>query len=127
SGSQAPDENVDVLIVGGSLVGLSTALLLRLQGVECLAVERHTSTAIHPRAGNFHLRTMEILRAAGLEEIVRRRSEEQYHPDGGINNVESLAGREIASYFPDLNAGVEKFSPTIRLFIDQNALEPILR
>ena len=58
----------DVLIVGGSLVGPSTALFLRL------------------------------------------------------NNVESLAGREIASYFPNLNAGVEEFSPTVRLFIDQDAL-----
>src|SRR5438067_2917618 len=124
---RAADEDVDVLIVGGSLVGLSTALLLRLHGVDCLAVERHSSTAIHPRAGHFHLRTMEILRSAGLEEAVRRRSEEQYYPGGGINNVESLAGREIASYFANLNAGVEEFSPTIRLFIDQNALEPILR
>ncbi len=117
----------DVLIVGGSLVGLSTALFLRLRGVACLAVERHTSTAIHPRAGHFQLRTVEILRSAGLEEAVRRRGEEQYHPNGGINNVESLAGREIASYFPNLNAGVAEFSPTVRLFIDQDALEPILR
>ncbi len=120
-------EDPDVLIVGGSLVGLSTALFLRLHGVSCLAVERHTSTAIHPRAGHFQLRTVEILRAAGLEEAVRRKGEEQYNPDGGINNVESLAGREIASYFPNLNAGVEEFSPTVRLFIDQDALEPILR
>src|SRR5947209_13556245 len=125
--SRPQDEHVDVLIVGASLVGLSTALLLRSHGVDCLAAERHSSTAIHPRAGHFHLRTMEILRSAGIEEAVRRRSEEQYHPGGGINNVESLAGREIASYFADLNAGVEEFSPTIRLFIDQNALEPILR
>ncbi len=117
----------DVLIVGGSLVGLSTALFLRLHGVSCLVVERHTSTAIHPRAGHFQLRTVEILRSAGLEEAVRRKGEEQYHPDGGINNVESLAGREIASYFANLNAGVEEFSPTVRLFIDQDALEPILR
>ena len=121
------EDSPDVLIVGGSLVGLSTALFLRLHGVSCLAVERHTSTAIHPRAGHFQLRTVEILRAAGLEEAVRRRGEEQYHPNGGINNVESLAGREIASYFANLNAGVEEFSPTVRLFIDQDALEPILR
>ena len=117
----------DVLIVGGSLVGLSTALFLRLHGVSCLAVERHSTTAIHPRAGHFQLRTVEILRSAELEEAVRRKGEEQYLPDGGINNVESLAGREIASYFPNLNAGVDEFSPTVRLFIDQDALEPILR
>jgi 2-polyprenyl-6-methoxyphenol hydroxylase-like FAD-dependent oxidoreductase len=127
SSGEPPDGDPDVLIVGGSLVGLSTALFLRLHGVSCLAVERHTSTAIHPRAGHFQLRTVEILRAAGLEEAVRRKGEEQYHPNGGINNVESLAGREIASYFPNLNAGVDEFSPTVRLFIDQDALEPILR
>ena len=127
SSGEPPGGDPDVLIVGGSLVGLSTALFLRLHGVSCLAVERHTSTAIHPRAGHFQLRTVEILRSAGLEESVRRRGEEQYHPNGGINNVESLAGREIASYFPNLNAGVDEFSPTVRLFIDQDALEPILR
>lgn len=125
--SESIEEGVDVLIVGGSLVGLSTALFLRLHGISCLAVERHSSTAIHPRAGHFQLRTMEILRSAGLEETVRRKSEEQYHPNGGINNVESLAGREIASYFPNLNAGVAEFSPTVRLFIDQDALEPIIQ
>jgi 2-polyprenyl-6-methoxyphenol hydroxylase-like FAD-dependent oxidoreductase len=123
----APDEEVDVLVIGGSLVGLSTAMFLGIHGIRAVAVERHASTAIHPRAGHFQLRTSEVLRSAGLEERVRRRSEEQYLPNGGINNVESLAGREIASYFPNLNAGVEEFSPTIRMFIDQDALEPILR
>jgi 2-polyprenyl-6-methoxyphenol hydroxylase-like FAD-dependent oxidoreductase len=120
-------EEPDVLIVGGSLVGLSTAVLLRLYGVDCLVVERHTGTAIHPRAGHFQLRTVEILRSMGLEDRVRRAGERVYHPDGGINNVESLAGREIASYFPNLNAGVDEFSPTVRLFINQDDLEPILR
>ena len=120
-------EDVPVLIVGGSLVGLSAALFLRCHGIDVLAVERHAGTAIRARAGHFHLRTVEILRSAGLEDAVRRKSEEQYPPDGGINNVESLAGREIANYFPNLNAGVDEFSPTIRLFINQDALEPILR
>ncbi len=124
---QSPDQTVDVLVIGGSLVGLSTAMFLGIHGIRALAVERHAGTAIHPRAGHFQLRTVEILRSAGLEERVRRRSEEQYRPNGGINNVESLAGREIASIFGNLNAGVEEFSPTVRLFIDQDALEPILR
>jgi 2-polyprenyl-6-methoxyphenol hydroxylase-like FAD-dependent oxidoreductase len=121
------EEETSVLIVGGSLVGLSAAVLLSLNGIDSLTVERHSGTAIHPRAGHFHLRTMEILRSMGLEDAVRRKSEEQYHPDGGINNVESLAGREIASYFSNLNAGVAEFSPTVRAFINQDALEPILR
>ena len=125
--SPAPEEEVDGLVIGGSLVGLSTAMFLGIHGIRAVAVERHASTAIHPRAGHFQLRTSEVLRSAGLEERVRRRSEEQYLPNGGINNVESLAGREIASYFANLNAGVEEFSPTVRMFIDQDALEPILR
>ena len=119
--------DVPVLIVGGSLVGLSTALFLAWHGVESLVVERHSGTAIHPRAGHFNLRTLEILRSAGLEDAIRTKSEEQYPPHGGISNVESLAGREIATYFTDLNAGVADFSPTIRLFVNQDALEPILR
>ena len=119
--------DVPVLIVGGSLVGLATALLLRWHGIEALVVERHPGTAIHPRAGHFHLRTLELLRAVGLEEQVRRRAAEQYDPDGGINNVESLAGSEISHFIQNLNEGVEQFSPTVRCFIDQDALEPILR
>jgi 2-polyprenyl-6-methoxyphenol hydroxylase-like FAD-dependent oxidoreductase len=60
---------VPVLIVGGSLVGLSTALFLRLHGVDVLAVERHAGTAIHSRAGHFHLRT-------ALEPMLRARATE---------------------------------------------------
>ena len=63
-------EDVPVLIVGGSLVGLSAALFLRWHGVGVLAVERHAGTAINARAGHFHLRTVEILRSAGLEDAV---------------------------------------------------------
>ena len=121
------DESVPVLVVGASMVGLSTAMLLGMHGVQALSVERHASTAVHPRAAHFHLRTLEIFRAAGIEEIVRVASERQYDSDGGISAVESLAGREIAKYIPNLNAGVELVSPSRRLFLTQDALEPILR
>jgi 2-polyprenyl-6-methoxyphenol hydroxylase-like FAD-dependent oxidoreductase len=121
------DERVPVLITGGSMVGLSTAAFLGFHGVRSLAVERHGGTAIHPRAAHFHLRTLEVFRAMGLEPGVRAKSEEQYDSDGGISAVESLAGNEIAKYIPSLNAGVERVSPTRRLFLTQEALEPILR
>ncbi len=52
---------------------------------------------------------------------------ETYSPTGGIIAVESLAGRELATYVKELNEGVEGFSPTVRVFINQDALEPILR
>src|SRR4051794_27379537 len=120
-------EDVGVLIVGGSPVGLTTALLLGDLGVESLAVERHAGTASHARAGHFQLGTTEMLRQVGLEETVREASLLTYHPTGGIVAVESLAGRELATYVAELNEGVEGFSSTVRVFINQDVLEPILR
>src|SRR5918911_1051717 len=72
-----PDAEVPVVIVGGSLVGLTTAMLLGHHGVPSLSVERHPGTAIHPRAGHFQLRTMEVLRERALElgATVRNRTE----------------------------------------------------
>jgi 2-polyprenyl-6-methoxyphenol hydroxylase-like FAD-dependent oxidoreductase len=121
------EEEIPVLIVGGSLVGLTTAMLLGHHGVPSLAIERHAGTAIHPRAGHFQLRTMETLRQMGLEERVRAKSAETYSPTGGIIAVESLAGEQLATYVHELNEGVEGFSPTVRVFINQDALEPIIR
>jgi hypothetical protein len=121
-----PDE-VPVLIVGGSLVGLSAAMFLGVQGIPAVVVERHRGTAIHPRAGHFHLRTLELMRSAGIEAKVRAASEKQFDLCGGINAVGSLAGKEIAKYIPNLDIGVEEFSPSYRLFMTQQELEPILR
>ncbi len=115
-----------VLIVGGSLVGLTTAMLLGSLDVPSLVVERHAGTAIHPRAGHFQLGTMEMLRQVGLEDEVRTASLATYHPTGGIVAVESLAGRELATYVAELNEGVEGLSPTRRVFVNQDVLEPIL-
>ena len=123
----AADEAVPVLIIGGSLVGLTTAMLLGLHGVQATTIERHAGTAIHPRAGHLQLRTLEIMRSAGLERELQRLSAERYFPNGGINLMRTIAGGEIASFIPDLNQGVEEFSPSRRLFIAQDALEPLLR
>src|SRR3954466_3585201 len=120
------DEEIPVLIVGGSLVGLTTAMLLGHHGVESLSVERHAGTAIHPRAGHFQLGTTEMLRQVGLEDEVGEASLRTYHPTGGIVAVESLAGRELATYVKELNEGVEGYSPARRVFVNQDVREPIL-
>jgi 2-polyprenyl-6-methoxyphenol hydroxylase-like FAD-dependent oxidoreductase len=120
-------DEVPVLIVGGSLVGLATAVFLAQHGVQALVVERHSGTAIHPRAGHLHLRTLELMRSVGLEERLQRLSAERFFPNGGINGVETLAGGEVETYIPNLNLGVEEFSPSRRLFVAQDALEPLLR
>src|SRR3954447_18753072 len=122
-----PDSEVPVLIVGGSLVGLTTAMLLGHHGVESLSVERHLGTAIHPRAGHFQLRTMEVLRQQGLEARVRAKSAETYSPTGGIIAVESLAGQQLATHEQKLTGAAEGFTPPVRVFINQDASEPLLR
>ncbi|MBZ5502334.1 MAG: FAD-dependent monooxygenase [Acidobacteriia bacterium] len=121
------DIEIPVLIVGGSMVGLSTALLLGHHGIRALAVEHHRGTAIHPRAAQISQRTMEILREVGVEQIVRRKSDEQFVQDGAILAVESLTGKEIQRYIPNLNEGVTDVSPCRRCFISQSLLEPLLK
>ena len=118
---------VPVFIVGGSLVGMSTALLLGYHGVRCLAVEHHRGTAIHPRAAQISQRTMEIFRTVGIEQLVRRKSGEQFVQDGAIMAVETLAGRELTYFISNLNEGIRDVSPTERVFISQSLLEPLLR
>ena len=115
-----------VLGAGGSLVGLSAACFLAAQGVGVLVIEKHAGTSIHPRAGYFHLGTMEAYRRIGLEAAILEASRAQFGPDGGINLVESLAGRELARFVPDINAGVEPYSPCRRFFMTQQSLEPLL-
>ena len=121
-----PAVDVPVLVIGGSLVGLATSMFLAQHGIDVLSVEKHHGTAIHPRAGYFQLRTIELMRVAGIEDRVRAAALELYEPDGGLNAVETLAGREIAQYIPNINAGVADVSPARRLFMPQQVLEPIL-
>ena len=118
---------VPVLIVGGSLVGMSAATLLAQHGITSLAVEHHRGTAIHPRAAMATQRTMEVFRGIGLEPSIRQRSAEQFVQDGGIVAVETLFGGLTTEFIADLNAGVRDVSPSERLFLSQNALEPLLK
>ena len=62
------DLNTSILIVGGSLNGLTTALLLAHRGVRRIVVERHPRTSIQYKFRNFspldgdltrHVRTAE--------------------------------------------------------------------
>ncbi|HEY9473377.1 MAG TPA: FAD-dependent monooxygenase [Mycobacteriales bacterium] len=125
--SDEPARRVPVLIVGGSLVGLSTSLLLSSHGVQNMLVERHRGTAIHPRAASFHQRTMEIFRSVGLQEAVEAAAEREFVQNGAIIAVESLSGKELKYFYRSFNTGVEDLSPTSRLFITQIGLEPLLR
>ena len=65
SSYQAP-----VIIMGGSLVGLSTAVFLSHHKVPHILLERHPGSSPHPRAIGFTLRTIECFRAAGVEQAI---------------------------------------------------------
>jgi hypothetical protein len=66
---------VPVLIVGGSLVGLSSAMALGHHGVASLAVERHAGTAVHPATGQSSINGRAPLVAGASPAIVGRTSE----------------------------------------------------
>lgn len=120
------DYDVPVLIIGGSLIGMTSAMLLGRQGIPSLVVEKHRGSAIHPRAAAILQRSMEILRTGGIEKEVRTKSAEQFDQDAATMAVESLAGEEIAWYLPKFNDGVRDLSPCERLFATQVAIEPVL-
>jgi putative polyketide hydroxylase len=65
-----PDTRITVLVVGGSVVGLSTALFLAWHGVPVLLVERHPDLLMHPRVRGINPRTLEIYRQVGLEQAI---------------------------------------------------------
>ena len=79
---------VPVFIVGGSMVGIASTMLLGYHGVRTLTVERHRGTAIHPRAAQISQRTMEILRTVGIEQEVMQASHGQFEQDGAVMAVE---------------------------------------
>ncbi|MBJ6765072.1 FAD-dependent monooxygenase [Myxococcaceae bacterium JPH2] len=120
-------ESTPVLIVGGGLVGLSASLFLAWRGVPCVLVERHPGSSPHPRAIGYTARTLELLRAVGLEERI---------PPIPANfqlrraRVESLAGTwfEESPWTPASRseAQVEQ-SPCRGAAIAQDWLEPLLR
>jgi 2-polyprenyl-6-methoxyphenol hydroxylase-like FAD-dependent oxidoreductase len=126
SDSEVTTDQTPVLIVGGSLVGLTTSLLLSNYGVPNLVIEKHRGTAIHPRAASFHQRTMEVFRHAGVQDVVEEAAAKDFEQNGAIVAVESLCGKELQYFYRSWNEGVEDLSATPRMFITQVSLEPVL-
>lgn len=118
---------IPVLVVGGSLVGLSTSLFLARQGVEHLVAERHPGTAVHPRAAFLLQRTVEHYRTAGIQEQVLAAARREFAQNGAIVSVDALNGRELKWFYQNINQGVERLSPVPRIFVTQIGLEPVLR
>ncbi|GHO46498.1 FAD-dependent monooxygenase [Ktedonospora formicarum] len=124
------EENIPVLIVGGSVVGLSMALFLGWHGIPSLLIERHHSTSIHSRAGVMNARTMELYRQVGLEaDIFRLETSAEQLGEMGLH-VETLVGKELATNEAAMHQRFQQSdpfaSPTRRSMIGQDKLEPLL-
>ncbi|KAL1985318.1 hypothetical protein VTN96DRAFT_7996 [Rasamsonia emersonii] len=128
-------ESTPVLIVGGSVVGLTAALCLAFHNVPVILIERHPGSSLsHPRAIGYTSRTMEIYRAFGIDHD----KIPQVPPDFKLRRarVESLAGTwyEESEWMEKKMMEEEKssfsfldFSPSLGGVIAQDKLEDILR
>lgn len=119
--------SVPVLIVGGSLVGLSTSLFLGRLGVPHVLVERHAGTSIHPRGRGNNVRTMELFRVAGVENGIKDAAA-TLAVNHGILQAPTLVGDAGEWLFRDIDpgGGLARFSPSAWCLCSQNDLEPVL-
>lgn len=123
--------HVPVLIVGGSLVGLSASLFLRHHQVPHLLIDKHRGSAAHPRAMGFTETTLEHYRACGIADQIP-----QVDPSFRLRRV------QVESLFSDWTGETDwtpgdakgvpvpespALSPCSGAAIAQDKLEPILR
>jgi 2-polyprenyl-6-methoxyphenol hydroxylase-like FAD-dependent oxidoreductase len=114
-----------VLIVGGSLNGLTAALLLSHRHVPCVLVERHPRTSIQYKFRGISPRSMEIYRSLGIEGEIRRFDD--------VDDREAQVARKTNLAAPDTAwqgvpwSDTRDLSPTTAAVCDQDQLEPILR
>ncbi|HDX9695902.1 FAD-dependent oxidoreductase [Bacillus thuringiensis] len=126
---------VPVLIVGGGLSGLASALFLAKHNIEYLLIERHPSTAIHPKAGGLTLRTMELFRELGLQQRIKLAGKALENCRGRIAvhtiaeaNKEELEQMRATQYRNDeeLLQKIEKISPSKQTACYQIILEEMM-
>lgn len=121
--------DTQVIIIGGSLVGLSAAAFLAWRGVDTIVIEKHGGSALHPRATGFTEHTLEIYRAIGIADRIP-----QVGRDFRLRRatMDSLAGVVIGESdwtppAPEAVAPKRALSPVGMAGFAQDKLEPILR
>ena len=119
------ESTTSVLIVGGSLNGLTIAMLLARRGVRCVVVERHPRTSIQYKFRGISPRSMEIYRGAGIEAEIRARDLIDDR-SAYVGRMRNLADSEV-SWQGIPWSDTTDISPTTAATCDQDQLEPILR
>jgi putative polyketide hydroxylase len=97
TGSQ---DEVPVVLAGGGLIGLSMSTFLAQHGIPSLAIERLRGGSELPRAAFFHMRTLEMFRAAGIEDEVREQAFKEFEPEGALIIMDALKARSSPTSSP---------------------------
>ena len=127
AGSDQPHRvgHVPVLIVGAGPAGLVAAITLTRYGIGTLLVEKRNRPSTLAKALVISTRTMEILRAWGLEDAVRAGAAD-VEPCGWVTyTLASGEGTVVPSGHPT-TAQAAQVSPTRPAWAPQDHLEPIL-
>ena len=113
-------------MVGGGLVGLTAALVLRHHGLAVTLVERHATTSPQPKARRFHFRSMEVFRELGLAAAVHEAARDlAAHDRMAVGRT--MAEAERLPLFQPGDGDEAEVSPELPCLVAQDVLEPVLR
>jgi putative polyketide hydroxylase len=115
-----------ILIVGGSVVGASSALFLAARGVIPVLVEKHLSVSTRLRAKIFYPRSMEAYRAVGADQDIYA-IQHAAPPADHAAVVESLAGPELRRWLLPAAQDFSAVSPCQSALVKQADLELVVR
>jgi len=117
---------VPVLIVGAGFAGLTAALMLSLRKAPCLAIDRRSAPASHPRAHGLNLRSLELLRQVpGLESDLLRASRAAADECTTVI-AETVSGPPLKWLFRPGGMDTRPLSPATICTAGQDRIEPVL-
>ncbi|GAA1675523.1 FAD-dependent monooxygenase [Fodinicola feengrottensis] len=120
-------EETQVLIVGGGLVGLTAALLLRHHGLRPILVERRAETSDQPKARRINFRSMEVYRRIGLEAEIADAAKGLASFQAMRSGPTIVESEELPMIPPGDLSAMFASTPCQSVLCSQDLLEPVLR